>query len=84
MARFVGTADSDVITPATISDGVDITPADADLSGDDTIRSLSGDDQVEGDTGNDVASLGTGEDRFIWNPGDGDDTAKGSGGISGR
>jgi Ca2+-binding RTX toxin-like protein len=81
MARFVGTADRDVITPATISPGVVIIPAGADLSGDDRIRSLSGNDRVEGDTGNDVAFLGKGDDRFIWNPGDGDDTAIGGSGT---
>ena len=81
MARFVGTADHDVITPATISPGVDITPAGADLLGDDRILSLSGNDRVEGDSGDDVAFLGNGNDRFIWNPGDGDDIFNGGSGT---
>lgn len=81
MARFVGTEDRDVITPTTISPGVVITPAGADLTGDDRIRSLAGNDRVEGDSGNDVALLGDGNDRVIWNPGDGDDTAIGGSGT---
>ena len=77
MALFVGTPDNDTITPATISAGVLIIPANSDLTGDDAIVSLGGDDVVEGDSGNDIASLGDGNDRFIWNPGDGDDIVDG-------
>jgi Ca2+-binding RTX toxin-like protein len=81
MARFVGTARNDTITPATISAGVVIIPAGADLSGDDRILSRSGNDRVEGDSGDDVAFLGNGKDRFIWNPGDGDDSFNGGSGT---
>jgi hypothetical protein len=35
MALFVGTPDNDTVTPATISAGVLIIPANADLTGDD-------------------------------------------------
>jgi Ca2+-binding RTX toxin-like protein len=77
MALFVGTNENDTITPATISAGVTIIPAGSDLSGDDAIVSLDGDDVVEPDTGEDIAALGAGDDRFIWNPGDGDDTVDG-------
>ena len=72
MALFVGTPDNDTITPAMISAGVLIIPADSDLTGDDAIVALAGDDVVEGDSGTDIAALGDGNDRFIWNPGDGE------------
>ena len=81
MALFEGTPGNDTITPATISAGVLIIPADADLTGDDAIVALAGDDVVEGDSGNDIASLGDGSDRFIWNPGDGDDIVDGGDGT---
>ena len=81
MALFVGTPDNDTITPATISAGVLIIPANSDLTGDDAIVALAGDDVVEGDSGNDIASLGDGSDRFIWNPGDGDDIVDGGDGT---
>ena len=81
MALFVGTPDNDTITPATISAGVLIIPANSDLTGDDAIVALAGDDVVEGDSGNDIASLGDGSDRFIWNPGDGDDMVDGGDGT---
>jgi Ca2+-binding RTX toxin-like protein len=81
MALFVGTEDNDTITPATISAGVLIIPANSDLTGDDAIVALAGDDVVEGDSGNDIASLGDGSDRFIWNPGDGDDIVDGGDGT---
>src|SRR5687768_14832824 len=77
MALFVGTPDNDAITPATLSAGVLIVPANSDLSGDDSIASLAGDDVVEPDSGDDTAALGEGDDRFIWNPGDGDDVVDG-------
>jgi Ca2+-binding RTX toxin-like protein len=81
MALFVGTPDNDTITPATISAGVLVIPANADLTGDDAIVTLAGDDVVEADSGNDIASLGGGNDRFIWNPGDGDDIVDGGDGT---
>jgi Ca2+-binding RTX toxin-like protein len=78
---FVGTPDNDTITPATISAGVQILPANSDLTGDDAIVALAGDDVVEGDSGSDIASLGDGSDRFIWNTGDGDDIVDGGAGT---
>jgi Ca2+-binding RTX toxin-like protein len=81
MALFVGTPDNDTITPAMISAGVLIIPADSDLTGDDAIVALAGDDVVEGDSGTDIAALGDGNDRFIWNPGDGDDIVDGGDGT---
>ena len=63
-----------MITPATISPGVVITPAGADLTGDDRIRSLAA---MTGSRET-VARCRFARRRqrsFIWNPGDGDDTA---------
>ena len=34
-----------------------------------------------GDNGNDLARLGAGDDVFQWNPGDGNDTVEGQGGV---
>jgi Ca2+-binding RTX toxin-like protein len=81
MALFVGTPESDTITPALVTAGVLVIPSGADLSGDDSIVSLGGDDIVEGGLGNDTAALGDGSDRFIWNPGDGDDIIDGGDGT---
>lgn len=36
---------------------------------------------VNGGTGSDSATLGAGDDRFIWNPGDGDDVVDGRDGV---
>jgi Ca2+-binding RTX toxin-like protein len=77
MASFVGTSGNDTITPALISSGVVSSPPGADLSGNDSIVADAGNDLVEGDGGTDVAFLGAGDDRFIWNPGDGDDVVHG-------
>ena len=81
MASFVGTAGNDTITPALISTGVVVTPPGADLAGADTIHGNAGNDLAEGDSGSDVAFLGAGNDRFVWNPGDGDDIFHGQAGF---
>ena len=50
-------------------------------AGDDTITGSKGDDVVLGGQGVDTAKLGLGDDTFIWNPGDGNDTVDGQGGV---
>lgn len=81
MARFIGTNGNDTITPALISAGVVSLPAGSSLTGDDVIVAGNGNDLVEGDAGGDLAALGNGNDRFVWNPGDGDDTVWGGRGT---
>jgi Ca2+-binding RTX toxin-like protein len=81
MALFLGTANNDIITPATISAGVSRFPPGSNLSGDDAIATFGGNDTVEPDSGDDLAALGAGNDRFIWNPGDGDDIVFGEAGT---
>ena len=49
--------------------------------GADVFRGGDGDDFVFGDNGDDVAFLGAGDDVFQWNPGDGNDTVEGQGGL---
>jgi Ca2+-binding RTX toxin-like protein len=81
MARFTGTNGNDTVTPALISAGVTVSPPGSLLTGDDRIDVRGGNDTVEGDAGSDIAFLGTGNDRFIWNPGDGDDVVFGGAGT---
>jgi Ca2+-binding RTX toxin-like protein len=50
-------------------------------NGADTLIGGSGDDSVDGQQGNDTAFLGSGADRFQWDPGDGNDTVEGQGGV---
>jgi len=45
--------------------------------GSDTLIGSAGNDLVFGGNGSDVARLGAGDDRFFWNPGDGNDTVFG-------
>lgn len=49
--------------------------------GADVLFGGEGNDYVFGDNGNDVAFLGAGDDRFEWNPGDGNDTVEGQAGT---
>jgi Ca2+-binding RTX toxin-like protein len=46
-------------------------------NGADTLIGDAGDDFVDGQQGSDVALLGTGNDRFQWDPGDGNDVVEG-------
>ena len=48
--------------------------------GDDVLIGGPGFDDVQGRKGNDVVDLGSDNDRFIWNPGDGNDVVDGQGG----
>jgi hypothetical protein len=65
MARFVGTAGNDTITPATISAGVVITPTGANLAGNDYISGGSGNDYISGGFGNDSLLGGFGNDSLL-------------------
>jgi Ca2+-binding RTX toxin-like protein len=49
--------------------------------GDDVITGGAGDDVVVGGDGNDMARLGAGNDRFVWNPGDDNDSVDGQAGF---
>lgn len=46
-----------------------------------TLTGTAGDDTITGGRGNDVALMGSGSDRFVWNPGDGNDTVNGQRGF---
>ena len=50
-------------------------------AGADTIVGGAGNDTVVGGPGDDDVSLGGGSDLFVWNPGDGSDTANGNAGF---
>src|SRR5687768_14555151 len=69
MARFVGTAGNDTITPATISAGVVITPAGANLAGKDDITGLSGNDTIQGDGSGDRIWGGDDNDSLLGGAG---------------
>ena len=47
--------------------------------GADNVLGGDGNDFLFGDNGNDVALMGANDDVFQWNPGDGNDIARGSG-----
>jgi Ca2+-binding RTX toxin-like protein len=47
----------------------------------DILTGTGGDDTITGLRGNDVARMGFGNDRFVWNPGDGNDTVDGQAGT---
>ena len=58
-------------------------PGDDDLrggNGADLLLGGTGNDSVDGNQGLDRALLGSGDDRFQWDPGDGNDTVEGDGG----
>ena len=48
--------------------------------GDDVLIGGPGFDDVQGRKGDDIVDLGSDNDRFIWNPGDGNDVVDGEGG----
>ncbi len=49
--------------------------------GDDKLVGSDGNDLINGGRGNDVALMGDGDDTFVWNPGDGNDSIEGQGGV---
>ena len=48
-------------------------------TGAERLRGGPGNDVIDGNKGNDRALLGAGNDTFVWDPGDGSDTHRGSG-----
>jgi Ca2+-binding RTX toxin-like protein len=52
-----------------------------DFAGDDTLSGAAGNDRLAGGAGNDTLLGGSGDDVFQWDPGDGNDTIEGQGGV---
>jgi hypothetical protein len=52
-------------------------------SGAEILLGGNGPDVVDGNLGDDLALLGGGGDRFVWDPGDGNDTVEGQDGVDG-
>ena len=83
-----GRGGDDLLSASTVGDPVIALTLDggpgADVllggGGDDVLIGGPGFDDVQGRKGNDVVDLGSDNDRFIWNPGDGNDAVDGQGG----